>query len=128
MAYRQKGNTDRARHWYGKAVNWMATNHPDDELRRFSAEAAALLGIADEPKPTSKKEENPQDHRSREGRAQRRARTVKKLSGRCGSNWAAGARDGVAGRSRLLHTDPENIGTIPHPTSIPLAGFGSDFS
>jgi tetratricopeptide (TPR) repeat protein len=46
MAHWQLGHTDEARNWHEKAVEWMENNSPDnDELRRFRAEAADLLGI-----------------------------------------------------------------------------------
>ena len=55
MAHKQLGNQEEARQWYQKAVAWTQTNKPDDvELRRFQAEAAALLGVtlpAVEPAP-----------------------------------------------------------------------------
>jgi uncharacterized protein HemY len=48
MARWQVGDKEQARQWYDKAVLWMERNRPqDDELRRFRAEAAALLGIKD---------------------------------------------------------------------------------
>jgi serine/threonine protein kinase/tetratricopeptide (TPR) repeat protein len=46
MAHWQLGDRDKARSWYGKAVQWMEKNQPqNDELRRFRAEAEKLLGI-----------------------------------------------------------------------------------
>ena len=49
------GNKDQARTWYNKAIAWMDKNRPkDEELLRFRAEAAALLGLAEA--ATSKKE------------------------------------------------------------------------
>jgi tetratricopeptide (TPR) repeat protein len=48
----QLGDKDEARKWYDRAVAWMDKNQPkDEELRRFRAEAADLLGIAVEVKP-----------------------------------------------------------------------------
>jgi len=48
MAYWQIGNRDEARTWYDKSVTWMDQNMPDnEELLRFRAEAAELLGIAE---------------------------------------------------------------------------------
>jgi tetratricopeptide (TPR) repeat protein len=42
----QSGDKDKARQWYGRAVRWMEKNRPrDEELARFRAEAAALLGL-----------------------------------------------------------------------------------
>jgi tetratricopeptide (TPR) repeat protein len=53
MARWQLGQKDEARKWYDKAVAWMDKNQPkNDELRRFRAEEAALLGVVDvEKKP-----------------------------------------------------------------------------
>ena len=54
MAHWQLGHKDEARTWYDKAVEWMEKNEPkNEELLRFRAEAAELLGIA-EPKADSK--------------------------------------------------------------------------
>jgi WD40 repeat protein/serine/threonine protein kinase/Flp pilus assembly protein TadD len=48
MAHWRLGDKEQARQWYDKAVPWMEKNKPqDDELRRFRAEAEALLGIKD---------------------------------------------------------------------------------
>ena len=45
MAQWQLGAKDKAREWYDKSVQWMAKSKKDDaELKRFRAEAAALLG------------------------------------------------------------------------------------
>jgi hypothetical protein len=50
MARWRLGQRDEARAWYDKAVAWMEKNQPKDEgLRRFRAEAATLLGLADLP-------------------------------------------------------------------------------
>jgi serine/threonine protein kinase/Flp pilus assembly protein TadD len=44
MACSQKGDKERARSWYDKAIRWMEQNKSQDaELVRFRAEAAALL-------------------------------------------------------------------------------------
>jgi hypothetical protein len=44
MAHWQLGDKEKARKWYDQAVTWMDKNQPtDEELRRFRAEAAALL-------------------------------------------------------------------------------------
>jgi hypothetical protein len=49
MAHWQQGDKELARTLYDKTVEWSAKNSPDDdELRRFLAEAAMLLGIEDE--------------------------------------------------------------------------------
>lgn len=46
MAHWQLAERDQARKHYAQAVEWMEKNQPkDDELRRFRAEAAELLGI-----------------------------------------------------------------------------------
>jgi tetratricopeptide (TPR) repeat protein len=48
MACWRLGEKDKARDWYDKAVAWMNKNQPQvEELKRFRAEAAALLGVAD---------------------------------------------------------------------------------
>src|SRR5262249_48684518 len=46
MAHWQLGDKDEARKWYGQAADWIEKNSPqNEELRRFQAEAAELLGI-----------------------------------------------------------------------------------
>ena len=46
MAHWQLGEKDKAREWYDRAVQWMDKNQPkNEELRRFRAEAAELLGL-----------------------------------------------------------------------------------
>jgi Tetratricopeptide repeat len=46
MAHWHLGDQDEARKWYNRGVQWMEKNQPEDEeLRRFRAEAAELLGI-----------------------------------------------------------------------------------
>jgi tetratricopeptide (TPR) repeat protein/sugar lactone lactonase YvrE len=46
MAHWQLGDKEQARTWYDRAVAWMEKNQPkNEELRRFRAEAAALLGL-----------------------------------------------------------------------------------
>ena len=46
MAHWQLGDKPQARSWYDKAVAWMEKNQPkNEELIRFRAEAAALLGV-----------------------------------------------------------------------------------
>ena len=58
MAHWQSGQKDQARGWYDKAAAWMQKNKPrGGELLRFRAEAAALLGVADQPAPTGEKKE-----------------------------------------------------------------------
>src|SRR5262249_45393824 len=45
MAHWQLGNKEETRKWFDKAVQWMEKNQPkNEELRRFRAEAAKLLG------------------------------------------------------------------------------------
>jgi tetratricopeptide (TPR) repeat protein len=57
MSHWRLGQMDKAQEWYDKAVEWMDRNKPhDEELKRFRAEAAALLGVPGEagaktPKP-----------------------------------------------------------------------------
>jgi tetratricopeptide (TPR) repeat protein len=43
MAYWQHGDKDKARTWFTKSAQWMHKGGP--ELKRFHAEAAALLGL-----------------------------------------------------------------------------------
>jgi serine/threonine protein kinase/Flp pilus assembly protein TadD len=46
MAHGRLGHQEEARKWYDKAAQWMEKNQPrDEELRRFDAEAAELLGL-----------------------------------------------------------------------------------
>jgi tetratricopeptide (TPR) repeat protein len=46
MVHWRLGHKDEARKLYERAVQWMSANQPqNDELRRFRAEAAELLGI-----------------------------------------------------------------------------------
>lgn len=48
MTYRQLENTDDASKWYFRAVDAFQTEQPNNEqLRRFRAEAAALLGVTE---------------------------------------------------------------------------------
>lgn len=49
MAKWQLDEKSKARNWYEQSVDWMAKNKPnDDDLRRFRAEAAEMLGVKDE--------------------------------------------------------------------------------
>jgi eukaryotic-like serine/threonine-protein kinase len=51
MAQWQLGKMDEAREWYEKAVQWMEKSQPqNDELKRFRAEAAELLGVKERKK------------------------------------------------------------------------------
>ena len=46
MANWRLDRTGEARKWYDRAAGWMAKKKPEEEeIRRFRAEAAALLGI-----------------------------------------------------------------------------------
>jgi tetratricopeptide (TPR) repeat protein len=48
MAHWQRGEKETARKWFDQAVPWMDKNAPhNEELRRFRAEAAELLGVED---------------------------------------------------------------------------------
>jgi hypothetical protein len=52
MAHWKLGHNHEARAWYDKAAAWDAKNLPQpkkEELRRFRAEAEALMGLADLP-------------------------------------------------------------------------------
>jgi hypothetical protein len=49
MAHWRLDAKDESRQWFDKAVAWMEQHSPDDEeLKRFRAEAAELLGVADQ--------------------------------------------------------------------------------
>jgi tetratricopeptide (TPR) repeat protein len=51
MSHWQLGEKEQARKWYTPAVLWMDKHHPkNEELLRFRAEAAALLGLGDQPR------------------------------------------------------------------------------
>ncbi len=53
MAHWQSGDKDEARRWYNEAIAWMEEKKPaDEQLQRFRAEAAELLGLTDEAPPT----------------------------------------------------------------------------
>jgi hypothetical protein len=57
MALRQAGDKDQAQLWYDKATGWMEQNTPKNpELLRLRAEAAAVLGLSEPPKPGTGKE------------------------------------------------------------------------
>jgi tetratricopeptide (TPR) repeat protein len=53
MAHWQLGDKEQARKLYNQASDWLEKNQPEnvEELRRFRAEAAALLEIEELPKP-----------------------------------------------------------------------------
>jgi hypothetical protein len=47
MAHWRLGEKAEARGWYDQGVQWMDKQQPqNEELRRFRAEAAQLLGLA----------------------------------------------------------------------------------
>jgi serine/threonine protein kinase/Tfp pilus assembly protein PilF len=53
MAHWQAGAKGKARPWYDRAVRWMEEHQSkDEELGRFRAEAATLLGLPGPPAPT----------------------------------------------------------------------------
>jgi serine/threonine protein kinase/tetratricopeptide (TPR) repeat protein len=57
MAHWQLGERDKARTWYDRAVDWMDKNSPkNEELKRFRAEATALLGVEKAAETPKKKE------------------------------------------------------------------------
>jgi hypothetical protein len=57
MARWQMGQKDEARRWYDRAVAWMDKNNPQNgELKRFRAEATALLGLAKAAQTQNKKD------------------------------------------------------------------------
>jgi len=52
MARWQLGEKEKARTWYDRAGQWMEKNQAqNEELQRFRAEAAELLGIHETGKP-----------------------------------------------------------------------------
>jgi tetratricopeptide (TPR) repeat protein len=59
MAHQRLGQQEGARQWYDRAVEWMEKYEPNHmELRRFRAEAAELLGIAEPQAPAEGGSEN----------------------------------------------------------------------
>jgi serine/threonine protein kinase/tetratricopeptide (TPR) repeat protein len=59
MAYRQVGDERQAHEWYGKAVAWMEKNRlQDQELLRYRAEVAALMGATDLSTSAARKKED----------------------------------------------------------------------
>ena len=51
MAHWQLDEKDEARKWYDQALEWMEKNKPqDEELKRFRAEVAELLGLKEQEK------------------------------------------------------------------------------
>ncbi len=58
-----QGKRKEARQWFDQAVSWIARNTSDDELRRFHAEAAELLGLpGPESKPSTREVEKTRRH------------------------------------------------------------------
>jgi hypothetical protein len=56
MAEWKHGDESAARKWYETAVAWMARNDPtNEELSRFRAEAAELLGLPLPDQPAERK-------------------------------------------------------------------------
>ena len=56
MAHWQLGHKEDARQWYARAVEWMEKKNPsNEELLRFRAEAAKLLGITEPQSSTEPK-------------------------------------------------------------------------
>jgi len=54
MACQRQGKKELAGKWFDQAVQWMEKNNPkDEELLRFRAEAAALLGRSEKASPES---------------------------------------------------------------------------
>jgi serine/threonine protein kinase/tetratricopeptide (TPR) repeat protein len=57
MAHWQLDEKEEARRWYDKAIEWIKQNPTEDEeLKRFHAEAAELLGTIEEAKPQKPKQ------------------------------------------------------------------------
>jgi hypothetical protein len=57
MAHWQLNEKEKARAGYDRAVAWMDKNRPEDEeLKRFRAEATALLSLAKATKAKNKKD------------------------------------------------------------------------
>jgi serine/threonine protein kinase len=62
MACWQLKDKEQAHQWYDRAIQWMEKHNPrDEELGRFRAEAAALLGIPEKPSPTGKARSEPKE-------------------------------------------------------------------
>ncbi len=55
IAHWKLGRADKARAWYVRAVEWAERHAPsDEELGRFRQEAAELLGVAEERRPSER--------------------------------------------------------------------------
>jgi hypothetical protein len=63
MIHAQQGRLDEARRWYEKAAAWHAGTQPgNEELQRFRAEAAQVLGLpVPPPEPTATRHVPPKD-------------------------------------------------------------------
>jgi hypothetical protein len=60
MACWQLERRDEARQWYDRAIGWMEKYDPKHhELRRFRAEAAAVLGLPEPTAPAKKEVADP---------------------------------------------------------------------
>jgi tetratricopeptide (TPR) repeat protein len=58
MAHGRLGDKRQAREWFDKATAWMSkTGSQDEDLLRFRAEAAALLGNGESPSPSPQKKD-----------------------------------------------------------------------
>jgi hypothetical protein len=58
MAHWKLGHKEEARKWHGQASAWMEQKeYGDPRLRRFRAEAAALLGVTDPNEQTAQQAE-----------------------------------------------------------------------
>lgn len=69
-AHWQLGHQDEAHQHYQESVDWMKKHMPDDEeLRRFRAEAAELLGM---PVETNKPAEKPEKTETKERQAEKK--------------------------------------------------------
>jgi WD40 repeat protein/serine/threonine protein kinase len=89
MAYWRLDEREKARQWYDRAVLWMEKNKDHlqgnkewpEELRRFRAEAADLLGVAAQPAEQEKNIPPPKDAEEESPTLVRRAADAKKTSG-----------------------------------------------
>jgi serine/threonine protein kinase len=58
LAHGRRGDKRQAREWFDKATAWMSkTGSQDEDLLRFRAEAAALLGNGESPSPRPQKQD-----------------------------------------------------------------------
>jgi tetratricopeptide (TPR) repeat protein len=51
MVHHRLDHPADARRWYDQAVAWMQAHDPDNDLKRFRAEAVELLGLPSTPQP-----------------------------------------------------------------------------